>query len=402
MRKFFYCLWICPGLIFGDPSQWEAKSEGEALFLRRIADFWQEGEYQIAKSQMEEFLTTYPNSAFSDALSSALGDLALREKNYSTALNYYAKITNADLCARVFFNRMQCLYSMEWYATLADECEAFLQKELQDPQHQLQTTYYLAIALYQQCLNASKEPELLLKLAQRARPAFETLFQSEWKKEVAAAFAHLLCILKEFPRASSIYSDLAQQTPEAEEDLFFQAALIQAEYDKEGAAKAFEIIAYKGKGKAQEAAYNRLVLCFDAGQYETILQERDQFLSQIPPDRLGMGHLFIGRSWLATHQYPEAKEALKHYLLTASSGETLRNALIFLIDASFRSDDRASLELALARLHTSFPNDPEIAKGRFSRALMLKKEQRLDEARQELNALIEAALPFPPAPQPPL
>src|SRR5579872_2076941 len=97
-----------------------AESDEEALFLRRIADFWEEGEYQIAKSQMEEFIVEFPESSFSDALCAALGDLYLREKNFSTALNYYARIQTPEISTQVFLNRMHCLYEMQWYATLAD------------------------------------------------------------------------------------------------------------------------------------------------------------------------------------------------------------------------------------------------------------------------------------------
>src|SRR3989338_1376902 len=79
-------LWL---LVLITPFLHSVETEEEGLFLRRIADFWQEGEYQIAKSQMEEFIVEYPESPFSDALCAALGDLFLREKNFSTALNYY-------------------------------------------------------------------------------------------------------------------------------------------------------------------------------------------------------------------------------------------------------------------------------------------------------------------------
>ena len=403
MRRFWLFLRIFPVLCFspcwGDAPDWKAKSEVEALFLRRIADFWQEGEYQIAKSQMEEFLAAFPDSAFSDPLCAALGDLFLREKNYSSALNYYAIVASGDLFSQIFLNRMQCLYYMEWYATLADECEAYLQREELESSQKLQTTYYLAIALYQQCLNASHEPEILLKLAQRAQPHFEMIFQSELNGEVAAAFAHLSCILKDYPKASAIYLGLAKQDPEGEEEMLFQAALIQAEYDKELAAKTFDEIAQKGKNKAKEAAYNRLVLCFEAGQYEKILDQRENLMSQLPPDRAGMAHLFLGRSFLAMKKYAEASGEFKSYLSDAPPAETLRGALLSLIDSSFRSDDLASLDFALAKLSSDFPNDAEIPKGRFSLALVLKKGQRVDDARQVLEDLLASHPHFAEAPQ---
>ena len=58
----------------------------EGLKVRRIADFWEEGEYQIAKDQMEEFLAEFPESSYAGTLCTALGDLFLREKNYPCLL----------------------------------------------------------------------------------------------------------------------------------------------------------------------------------------------------------------------------------------------------------------------------------------------------------------------------
>lgn len=403
MRRFWLFLLVFPFLsplpCLAESSEWEARSEEEALFVRRIADFWEEGEYSIAKSQMEEFLEAYPKSSFSDVLCAALGDLFLREKNHASALNYYSRVASPDLASRIFLNRMQCLYYMEWYATLADECEAFLQRENIEEGQNLQTTYYLAIALYQQCLNAAKEPETLLHLAQRAKPYFERLFQSELNDEVAAAFAHLSCILKDYPKASSIYLDLAKKDSEEEEEMLFQAALIQAEYDKELAAKTFDEIAQKGRDKSKEATYNQLVLLFETGQYDKILSQKKGLLAQIPPDRVGMAHLFLGRSFLAVKKYREASEEFKAYLSDAPPGETFRSALLSLLDASFRSDDVDSFDLALESLVSSFPDDPEIAKNCFSRALLLKKGQRIEEARQELEALVTSYTGFPEAPQ---
>ena len=388
MRYLLLFPFICPSLFWGTDSVWVAKTEEEALFVRRIADFWQEGEYQIAKNQMEEFLIAFPSSSFSDALCGALGDLFLREKNYSTALDYYVKVTNPELVSQIFLNRMQCLYYMEWYATLADECETFLQKEDLESALKLQTTYYLAIGLYQQCLNASKTPETLVKLAERAQPYFEALLESELNHEVAAAFAHLSCILKDYPRASSIYVDLAQKDPEKEEEMLFQAGLIQAEYDKELAAKTFEEIAQKGKNKSKEAAYNRLVLYFDAKQYEKIVEHKEELFNQIPPEKTAMAHLFLGRALLTMKKYAEANEEFKSFLLDAPTDDLCRKALISLIEASYRSDDLASLDFALSKMSISLPGDNEISKGHFSRALMLKKKQQIDDARQEIEALL--------------
>lgn len=372
---------LCWILCLMGPLLYAAETDDEALFLRRIADFWQEGEYQIAKTQMEEFIGEYPESPFSDALCAALGDLFLREKNYSNALNYYAQVQSPEFVQRVFLNRMQCLYEMQWYATLADECEAYLQNE-----QNLHVTYFLAIALYHQCINTSKETDQLLKLADRAKPYFETLYHSELSNEIAQGYAHLSCILKDYEKATEIYLDLAKKDPASEEEMLFQVALIQSEYNKEFALETFDKIAKMSRKRAKEAAYNRMVIAFELGKYEDLTG--DSSLSQIPADRVGTARLFLGRSLLHLKKYEDAVRELKAYIADAPVSETLFAALLSLFDASYQCGDLASLDHAIEKLSTSYPENPELPKAYFSRAQILKRQENFSEAKEQLEKLL--------------
>lgn len=364
-----------------------AENEEEALFLRRIADFWQEGEYQIAKIQMEEFIIQFPESAFSDVLCGALGDLCLREKNFLSALNRYSQIQSTELSDRVFLSRMQCLYEMQWYASLADECESFLEEK-----SDLHVTYYLAIALYHQCLNASQDPEMLQMLAERAQPYFEALSQSELSEEVAQGFAHLCFLLKDYPKAAEIYLGLAKKEPSIQEEMLFQAGLIQAEFDKELAVQTFDGIAKLGQKRAKEAAYNRLVLSFDMGRNEELTGVS---FSDLPPGRTGMAHLFVGRSLLNLKKYPEAIAELKLYMQDAPLSDTFHAALLSLLDAAYQCGDLPTLEQAIAALSANYPQDSELPKALFSRAQILKRNQRIPEAQEQIEQLLAQFPHFP-------
>ncbi len=124
MRRFVWAFF----LLAGAPAfpAWEAKTEEEALFLRRIADFWQEGEYRIVKSEIEDFLKQFPNSSFAEYLHATLGDLHLRDKDFKAALMQYSRITDPEIADTVLLSRMQSLLELQWFATLADECEDLL------------------------------------------------------------------------------------------------------------------------------------------------------------------------------------------------------------------------------------------------------------------------------------
>lgn len=358
-----------------------AESDDEALFLRRIADFWEEGEYQIAKTQIEEFIGEYPESPFTDALCAALGDLFLREKNYLSALNNYSQIQSREFVEKVFLNRMQCLYEMQWYATLADECEAYLEKS-----SDIQVTYFLAISLFHQCLNAPKETDQLMQLGERAKPYFETLYQSEISNDIAQGYAHLSCILKDYEKATQIYLDLANKHPEKREEMLFQVALIQSEYDKNLALTTFDEIAKSNKKKAKEASYNRMVLAFELGRYDEIASP--DLLSKMPNEKMGMARLFLGRSLLYMKEYAQAAKELKAYIQDAPLSETLYAALLSLLDASYQSCDLETLDETIGKLSDNYPQNPELPKAYFSRAQLLKKSERLSEAKEELEKIL--------------
>ncbi len=371
------------------------ESDEEALALRRIADFWQEGEYQIAKSQIEDYLKEFPESPYSDTFAAALGDLYLREKNYTQSIGFYSSIHSKEWVDRVFLNRMQSLYHLEWYATLADECEDFLARET-ETSHRLEATYYLAISLYQQCLNATKNPEQLEKLALRAKPHFTSLLESELSGEVSEAFAHLCCILKDFPRASELYAQLAEKNKEDWEDLLFQSAILQAEYDKEKASQTFSEIAKYGSKRAQEATFNRLVLHFELGHHDQLVDSKETLFSQIPLDKASDVHLFLGRSYLALKKFEQAIQEFTAYLDLEPSLDMKRTALIHLLEASRQASDLSSYEKAICLLTKDFSEDPELPKALFGRAMMLKKEGQWDGAKESLNQLLQN---YPQSPQ---
>jgi tetratricopeptide (TPR) repeat protein len=386
-----------------DSSSWQqgkAASEEESLFLRRIADFWQEGEYGIAKNQIEQFLVSFPESAFADPLSAAIGDLLLREKNYTDALKYYSQIISSEFLEKTFLHRMQCFYYLQWYATLIDECTLQLEKNL-DADRFLKTTYYLAIALYHQCLNAPKGSELSLQLAQRAAPHFEKLLESDVNDETAQAFAHLCCILKDFSKAAEIYLQLAKNNSELEDEMSFQAALIQAEFDPPRAIQSFKEISEKKDKRAKEAAYNHMVLLFETHDYEELLKNKENFLDNIPSEKKESAYLFLGKSCLALKKYEQAAIELKNFIKESPEAacESLQSAFLSLMEASFEANDLSGMDLALAKLSELNPLHPEIAKGRFSRALLFKKLGDREQAQSELAKLLADCPQFSLRPQ---
>ena len=368
---------------------WQVHTDEEALALRRIADFWQEGEYLLARQQIEEFLEQYPKSLCAGQLYVALGDLYLRSGEYAEALDHYSR-AEGEAAEGAFLNRMHCLYHLQWYATLADECDRFLQSNRAvDAKQRLQATYFLATALFQQCLNAEQEPGLVEEFASRAEPLFAELFQGELSEEVAQAFAHVSCVLKHYDRASEIYLSLARtrerSSGEAEE-LLFQAALLQSEYDPDLAIETFAGIAKDRGARAQDASYHRLLLLFRAGRHEEFLS----FEGEVPAEKTASLHLHRGQSYAALGQYTEAIAELSQAL---SDSDQRYAAITALLDAAHAAGDLGTFRTALDRLLLDYPGDAKVPSARFAYAQLLKRYQHVEEARKELEALVQEGVP---------
>ena len=352
--------------------EWQAQSEEEALFLRRIADFWKEGEYQIVKSQIEEFLREYPESSFAQTLHATLGDLYVRDGNFKGALMQYSRIVDPAIADKIFLNRMQCLLELQWFATLADECEAYLQQEL-SADHKQRATHLLAISLYQQCLNSSNDPEVLQRLASRALPYFQELLQGSLSEEIDQATAHLCSILQKYPDAAEIFLQLSTAAGSNREEMLFQAALFQAKFDKPLALNTFRSLADAGKSRASDAAFNALVLSYECNEFEEILAKKEETLARIPPESGADARLFFGKCYLHLKQYESALQELLAFTLNKEPSDALKSALVDIMDVSYRLENSAALEGALDRFAALYPQDPELVKGRLSQALLEKK-----------------------------
>lgn len=377
MKALFLLFSLFPLLFFG-------QTEEEALFLRRIADFWEEGEYQIAKNQMQEFMTQYPQSSFSDALSAALGDLFLRENQYSNALSYYTQVQSKELSEKIFFHKMQCLYQMQWYATLREECEAKLEK-----QEDLKTNYFLALSLYQQAISLPKDHADLKNLVEKAIPIFEKLYESEFFPDIAQPYANLLSLIEAFPKATEVYLELMKQEPEKKEDLLFEIALMQSEYDASLAIETFKEVVKLQEKRAKEASYNLMVLSFEAGMHEELTED---FLSQIPDEQVPVGHLLLARSLIEKGQPAQAIESLKTLLKQSLPIEIEKASLISLLEASYQAENLDALNSTITRLEELNSEKSELFKAYFSRAQLLKQQEKFKEAQQELSSLLEKPL----------
>ena len=74
---------VCDQLVAKEPvHQTHKQSNEEAFLIRRIAEFWKDGDFGIVKTQIIAFLDKYPESELKDYFLGILGDIYLQENKY--------------------------------------------------------------------------------------------------------------------------------------------------------------------------------------------------------------------------------------------------------------------------------------------------------------------------------
>lgn len=374
------------------PLDWEeraVKTEEEALFLRRISDFWQEEDYVTAQLQMETFLNLFPWSSFVPPITVSLGDLAIRHQDYPAALKYYDSVTEESLKEKCFFNRMQSLYQLQRFTTIQMACEEKLKTSLDETAY-LNTLHYLAISLY--CQSILTEDTTVEKPTEQAKVCLEELFLKAPSQNTGEALAHLYCLTNESEKASQIYLALGNKNPSIQEEMQFQAACLQSNIHPERSLAIFKELYTNETSHKKDAAYNYLVLSFENKNYEALLSEKERLHSLLAPEHTPLLRLLVGKSHFALTQYEEALEVLKSLLSLDHPPLFLDSLLSPFIEAAFAIKNIDFLNQGIAWLTTLNPDHENLPKALFLRASLFKEAH---EHQLALDAFHSLAAQYP-------
>lgn len=237
MRDFFtkiLLLLVCiVSLGYADENPlFNPQTQEEALFLRRIAEFWQDEEFEIAKYQIENYMIEHPKSHMIDSLFAILGNIHMNEKNYSKAVSAFENIKDEDVKDKIGVNLLSSLYHLKWHSRLIDECNYYVTRvdgELKD-----KITYLRAISLYNKSLDLEDQNEIN-ELIAKSRDDFEALLDTKFENQAREYLSQIHKALNDFEKASECYMQLSVSDPTKKDEYLFSAAILQAHFDKEKA-----------------------------------------------------------------------------------------------------------------------------------------------------------------------
>lgn len=365
-------------------------SDEEAFLIRRIAEFWKDGDFSIVKVQIVDFLDQYPKSELKDYFLGILGDIYLQENDYERALTTYQNIQDYGVIEKTLLNKLQCYYELDQFQNLAEDGRPFLTSKAPDIQQRKEELYFLmGEALFRRALSENS-PELKLELAREARSYYQNLPTGQYEEVSAFALAEIAAMVGDFERAAQAYHELAEKHADMKEDLLFQAATLEAKYNKLGALETFRAIKNMEGARENEATFNLIVLLFQNEAYEEILSTYEKIASTVPEKYLPTFHFIVGKSFFSTSDYEHAIEPLNRYIQsTYLPSDQLKNALLIQMTCAHQTQNESLFNEAFEKLDSLFPNDAEIPKALFMHAMLLKEQGAISQADEKLRMIKE-------------
>ncbi|MES2198774.1 MAG: tetratricopeptide repeat protein [Chlamydiota bacterium] len=235
--------------------------------LKRIRDYWKEGDFSLAKKQIGLYLEKNPTGALSEELHLLLGDLYLQEGNFTSALEEYALLERKDLKEQSFYNEALCLYETKNYKDLLNLTEILSSQKQLTPNQVHSVRYLCAVSLYE-----SKDPSVFHK----AVSLFESCKQTSFYAQALPSLISLYLSHEEQEKAIECYLALAKIDTTQAPDLIFQAAILQAKINPSDALELFQNVLCSSSSYKPAAAYNTLILLYQTGRFKELIQTHEE------------------------------------------------------------------------------------------------------------------------------
>ena len=356
-------------------------NEDEALFLRRVIDFWDEGKREAVKIELENYLgenssSIKSSSDFIDYLNALLGDIYLCEESLSLAVDKYSKIGDGEIKENIYVNYIQSLYELKRYEEVCKEnltCPEMM--NVSDKDTYLRYSYILGDSYYKQAL-VSEDADKKHDLAISAKLYLGKLVDSPFEDKVIEHLANVESVLQNYNTAASIYLKLAGRYEERKEEFLFQAATMQMAYDKDLALQTFTQICHIGKEKKREAAFNRFLLLIEAEKWSDIILAKEQFDALLVGDQKMLLNFYVAKShYLLQNDQKAAVAAIEYVDNNYEFTGYTKSILQMLASLGEKLNNEKLLDSAIDKFEKYAPEDIDLAAIYLSRAIFHKKEK---------------------------
>ena len=363
----------------------EKLSPQEAFFLKRMTEFWKDRDFGFVKAQVQDFLEKYPDSAIQNNLQAILADILYQEQEYQAALSLYEKINNKPLQQKTLSRKCQCLYLLGHY----DSVIAILTPALENPiEYKEEMQFLLADSLFRKLKSIQNLTEQN-DLALRAKPLLQALYKTTHQEKVIMPLAEIHRMLGENKEASEYYITLAEIIGDKKEDVLFQAAALQIDFNSHRAIETFQQVVNLGQNRAPDAAYNELVLLFQEDRFSDLISRAPVLQKHLTPQHQPLFNFCLGRSHFKLEQFADAIEYFNRCVEQETESTSYkRAAYLTLVHCAQKTENSLLLDSIVQQFITEFPHDEEAGKALLLHAQLALQSGQIDQAAFDIHKLL--------------
>ncbi|MCK4934247.1 MAG: hypothetical protein KAR79_01550, partial [Simkaniaceae bacterium] len=363
-------------------------NDEEAFFVRRITEFWKDGDFSLVQSQIQEFFEKYPTSALHDYFQGILGDLHLQYNSFDKALAAYEKVYDPEVLDQIILNKLQCYYELSEYEKLSEEGFLYLSSTSDEILSRQDELYFLlGEALFRQ---ASTVEEISLKkeLASQAKSFYEKLEATPYETLSLFALAEVYSLLNEHTKATDYFLRLSKQFPDMSEDFLFQAASHQSFIDNKRSIELFNQVLSLNGDKSPDASFNLVVLLFQNESYKEIVANHKKLSMNLSKEVLPNYYFILGKSYFSLEENKDSAVELQKYIdEQITPTPQLKHALLLQMSNADIISDIELYSASYNQFEDLFPEDNELPKAQFLHAMLDKKLGNANEAFEKLRCL---------------
>jgi tetratricopeptide (TPR) repeat protein len=363
--------------------------EEEVLHFRRIIEFVRDQEYIFAHNEIKEFLAKYPQSKFASNLYLALGDIAIKGRDYEKALESYNKVSSEELKGKAFLKKIYSHYEQQAYTQLVTESSADLSALTFTQDEKALLNLYRAHSYFQLGQQAQIDAERK-KYYIIADEIYTELYGSPYEENAKSRQIQIAKVYNEYKKAAALYLDLIIMHPEKKEELLIGASSVQIKYDTKLALGSLEeALNLNGRLKG-EVAFRIAEILYQTKDYQTILERYSELSDSIQTvNQKANFNFFAGASAFELARY----EIATIYLSQAVSTETLnpsqqRYTLSKLTLAYYYAENYLRAIESAVRFVEAYPDSSELPLILLFKGLSYRDQGDLENAIKTLEVII--------------
>lgn len=372
------------------PSFKQPGSQEEALFIRRIVDFWNEGDLLLTKNHIEEFLLENPDNSYIEELHLLLGEIALKNGSFKEALEEYESLESPDLIEHILLHRLECLIETKNYSEILSLSEkhakTFVETDLEKHESK---QFFEAIALFELGKTSTEHAE---KYLEKAEKELSALIGSSKEQQVIKPLSELYSFSKKPDKAVKLFLEMSEKFPEKKEDLLYEAALAQMNFEPQTAIETFSQIHHLNGKRKSAAAYNKMLLLFDQKKYEEMLLAKDTLFSTLAKPHQEILRFFIGKSYFYVGDHKRSIDYLTQFLETNSSiEEEKEHAYLTILTCAKEIKDLPLYTKNLEKFAQDLPLAKGLEKAYLLRARLHKSLKKTLLAKKDYLTILETS-----------